>query len=460
MTTERIEFIESQRKRKILLCEGYTYHSDKQTKSGHSWRCTLRGCSGRIVVNSTSYTVIKRTSHCHEPSKEKEVKAKVNEIINKKITTTNDDFEDLIKEVFAQFTNGEIEAIGRYESLRDNFKRKKRKVFIDQIKEYEDIPECLKVTNNNEKFLFYDSGINNPDRILIYSTYANLNILSDCETWLSDGTFKSVPKEYYQLYVIHAMFFKTRIPLVYIYMKSKHESVYREIFDFLKNTVKKEPKVLITDFEIGPASAFSSIFKHAHVFGCYFHFSQIIWRWCQKLNLSKLYKSSEFFRLNIRKLMALAYVKADKVYVYFSILKKQVSKHAEYTFLEDLFDSFENAYLNESTSCITKSIAFWSVYERVLLSLPTTTNSLEAWHKNLNIKNIVAKPNFYNAITTLKNEESRILIKLSNITNGKVGSENQDTKSIYNVVKNFDCYEPLEYLSIVSFSIKIKFEPN
>jgi len=63
------------------------------------------------------------------------------------------------------------------------------------------IPEIYKFTNN-ELFLSYDSG-NNESRILIFTTKSNLNLLQESDNWLGDGTFKTVPSIFSQLYTIY-----------------------------------------------------------------------------------------------------------------------------------------------------------------------------------------------------------------------------------------------------------------
>lgn len=65
------------------------------------------------------------------------------------------------------------------------------------------IPEIYKFTNKNELFLSYDSG-NNENRILIFTTISNLNLLQESDNWLGDGTFKTVPSIFSQLYTIHS----------------------------------------------------------------------------------------------------------------------------------------------------------------------------------------------------------------------------------------------------------------
>jgi hypothetical protein len=66
-----------------------------------------------------------------------------------------------------------------------------------------EIPEEYTITHRDEPFLLYDSGIDSPARILIFSTETNLRALTTTGHWFADGTFKTAPELFYQIYTIH-----------------------------------------------------------------------------------------------------------------------------------------------------------------------------------------------------------------------------------------------------------------
>ena len=68
-----------------------------------------------------------------------------------------------------------------------------------------EIPEFYTITDWGDRFLLYDSEIESENqRMLIFGTERNLEILSTSSVCLADGT-KTVPGLSYQLYVIHAL---------------------------------------------------------------------------------------------------------------------------------------------------------------------------------------------------------------------------------------------------------------
>lgn len=64
------------------------------------------------------------------------------------------------------------------------------------------IPPRYLVTLSNEPFFLAEFGQGN-NRCLIFSTRTNLQLLSQSRHWYADGTFKTAPMLFEQLYTIH-----------------------------------------------------------------------------------------------------------------------------------------------------------------------------------------------------------------------------------------------------------------
>ena len=67
------------------------------------------------------------------------------------------------------------------------------------------IPEQLKYTLKSENRFFYGDS-NDDNRILIFTTKQNINILNEAEGWLVDGTFYQSPLIFRQLFTIQAYY--------------------------------------------------------------------------------------------------------------------------------------------------------------------------------------------------------------------------------------------------------------
>jgi hypothetical protein len=139
-----------------------------------------------------------------------------------------------------------------------------------------EIPEYT-VTHRDEPFLLYDSGIDSPARILIFSTETNLRALTTTGHWFADGTFKTAPELFYQIYTIHALVDNNILPCVYAFLPNKTEQTYYEMFQqllILKPTLN--PRSVMVDFEIGAHNALLRVFPQTEIKGCFFHLSQCV----------------------------------------------------------------------------------------------------------------------------------------------------------------------------------------
>ena len=78
------------------------------------------------------------------------------------------------------------------------------------------------------------------------------------------------------------------------------------------------------------------------IIGCLFHFSQAVWRQVQSNGLSTKYREDEYFRLNVKKLIALAFVPVDDVVTAFDLVAQQFDDDAD-----DLIDYFEKTWIGQ-----------------------------------------------------------------------------------------------------------------
>ncbi|CAF4262164.1 unnamed protein product, partial [Rotaria sordida] len=112
------------------------------------------------------------------------------------------------------------------------------------------------------------------------------------------------------------------------------------------------------------------------VIGCFFHFSQAIWRQVQRKGLVTKYKEDEYFRLNVRKLIALAFVPVDEITTGFELIANQFDDDAD-----DLLDYFEKTWTDEPKRRGTgrKKPQFdhklWNMHDRVVAAVSRSNNS-------------------------------------------------------------------------------------
>ena len=169
--------------------------------------------------------------------------------------------------------------------------------------------------HNDERFLAYDSGVDDGDRMLIYATQRNIDVLRSSDHWFMDGTFKVVPQVFYQLFTVHALQADRVIPCVYALLPNKTGQTYRELLrQLLELEQGLRPTSVLTDYEIGAVAAIQEVFPQTVVQGgCFYHLGQCIWRKVQDLGFSQAYRDDEGYSVNVRMIPALAFVPEDDV---------------------------------------------------------------------------------------------------------------------------------------------------
>ncbi|KAG0425309.1 hypothetical protein DMUE_6043, partial [Dictyocoela muelleri] len=198
--------------------------------------------------------------------------------------------------------------LNKIDNMRDYFVRIRNKKFKNNENNNDEILEMYKYTFSKKEFLQFDTGFDSEERIIIFYTLANVEILKKSIVWLGDGTFYSSPKGFEQIYILHASYFSKIIPIIYIFIKRKTVFSYNNAFSFIKRNLNIEPKIMIVDFEFAPYKAFKENFKTTEIQGCYFHFTQIVIRFLKTNGFIEKYRFDFEFQKFVKYLLFLTYV--------------------------------------------------------------------------------------------------------------------------------------------------------
>ena len=134
-----------------------------------------------------------------------------------------------------------------------------------------------------------------------------------------DGTFSSCPALWDQVYILHARKDCSTYPLVFVLLPDRQMTTHRRLFRLLKNHLQEKlqqelaPARMQTDFEFVTIQAIHTEFPNAEVKGCFFHYSQAIWRKTQNLGLAVVYKEDPQVQQWIRRVAGLALLPAEQV---------------------------------------------------------------------------------------------------------------------------------------------------
>ena len=148
--------------------------------------------------------------------------------------------------------------------------------------------------------------------MIFLTTPFQLNLIKESDILFLDGTFRSAPKSYYQVFNIIGYLKEKNIslPIMSVIMKYKYEICYINLFENLKimlyeNNIDIDfSKIyLMTDFEIALRNALKKTFPDSIILGCYFHYIKSIvskfkdYGLLRKKFLLKSYKLIFFFKL-------------------------------------------------------------------------------------------------------------------------------------------------------------------
>ena len=148
------------------------------------------------------------------------------------------------------------------------------------------VPAHLCVTISGEQFLAKDIEFGE-EKIMIFCTSSNLQYLHEADYWIMDGTFRTVPVIFQQMYTIHAPVGGEDnahvLPMVYALMTHRTEESYARLFQELIDMGEEvnqdlEPPIIITDFEQASINAAQNEFPESINKGCFFQLCQNIWR--------------------------------------------------------------------------------------------------------------------------------------------------------------------------------------
>ncbi|KAL3692881.1 hypothetical protein R1sor_006532 [Riccia sorocarpa] len=348
-------YIKSQKGNDQLVFNGYFFEEDSRKNDEHIyWRCveTKRGCKGRAIQDESGVRE-GRNEHDHPPRMmEIEVRRALGEIRSQAGTQHAETPHSVVAGVISGVTEDVLGSLPSTQAMKNRVQRR-RNMLSGQpaapvsIGDFQ-LKGNFSVTNNGEQFLLADTG-GERNRILVFATGRNLELLYQCRHWMADGTFKSAPQHFVQIWTIHIVKSDVVIPVVYALLPNKQKESNIRVLRILKERhVRLDPELILTDFEESEIRAFKEVFPAARLRGCYFHFSQCIWRKIQSTpEFLTCYGKKVEFAFNLRKLMALAFIPpADTEHAFDLLCESPFFTNREHVrILAPLLDYFQETWI-------------------------------------------------------------------------------------------------------------------
>lgn len=409
------------------------YHLEIKHKAVFRWVCESKKsklCSSRcntVVDDSGGHKIIKMSDHSHDPLAYKKSVFIANDEIKKAGVTSGLKPSQIVRQSILHCDPDCRVYLPTKDAQRQKIKRVRTIEKID--KEPTNVAE-INIPNNikyleGEQFVLAEKSFNNNDKIVILGSRYSLQLLSEAKCWLMDGTFQVAPLFMRQLFAIHGKVGSEIVPLVFCIMSSKSEEAYKEFFYELcllsvNFRINLEPDRIISDFEKASVKAARQFIPSAEYKGCFFHFGKIIWRQIQQKGMASMYGNSEKLSTNMKMLKALAFVPVNELDAYFNDLYETFNSKEK-----EIGKWMKKNYIGSERRQPSYKPNFWSVADSA--KFPRTQNSVEAYHRRLQIVSGKIHLGLYELIEELGKES--IVVK-TNIEKMKSGTQKTVKSSI------------------------------
>uniref|UniRef100_A0A915E434 MULE transposase domain-containing protein n=1 Tax=Ditylenchus dipsaci TaxID=166011 RepID=A0A915E434_9BILA len=206
-------------------------------------------------------------------------------------------------------------------ALRKALERRKRK--INRYPRGKINPASLQILTewcnfeNGDPFIFHDSGAEDSGRFIILSSLFMVEKLVHGQTIAMDGTFKTRPRKWEQIFAIHVLVKNRFVPAVSVIMAKKSRASYLLVLQQLRAMMEERfqvvwsPTLILTDFELAQRSALLNHFPGIN---------SAIQRWIQKVKLDQKNRTDVLFNEYIGLFRTLAFIPQQFVSTAFSEL--------------------------------------------------------------------------------------------------------------------------------------------
>ena len=169
--------------------------------------------------------------------------------------------------------------------------------------------------------IVYDSGSDDPDRILIMADRDLLNELVNHRNIFGDGTFSSCPRIFFQLYTLSIEINRTFIPCIYILLRTKTTVIYVKMIRAIRTIVPAfNPQTIMLDYEKAVINAFQQECIGIEIKACFFHLNQSLNRKIAAVGLKTDYENIQDVKILFRSLASLAFVPVNDIVFVFDEL--------------------------------------------------------------------------------------------------------------------------------------------
>ena len=146
-----------------------------------------------------------------------------------------------------------------------------------------EIPHQFQQKQYRECFLFFDSGVGDENRLILFGTEHAIEYLRQSSHWFAVDSFKVYPNLFFPIYTAHALDKGRSFPYIYGLLRNKTEETYNRLWQEVGN-----PDDVMTDFKITSIiNAATANFPGIEIKSCFYHLSENFWERNQQTELQE-----------------------------------------------------------------------------------------------------------------------------------------------------------------------------
>lgn len=429
-----MEIVKTNKGGNMLIYDGYQFTAKNKGGVSIRWSCIKNrsdGCKGAVSTDHGMTRAWNVVVHNHERDHtEIELTKFRNEMKENARRFSNSKTADILSASVGNLTPDAMLSAPNKETLKRDIQRKKAAVRPLEPVNRQDIqlgpPWTQTLGVNPMNFLIHDSGIGEPNRILVFAADDALHNLSVADTWYMDGNFKSAPSIFKQVYVIRCKLDSGAISCVYSLLPSKDMPTYEELFRSVLNRLNQmglqvHVRMINLDFEEAAYTAFLHVFgPNIYVNGCFFHLTKNTLKKATELGLRQyIIESSPTMNREFRRFAgmidALAFVPVGHLNIAVQVLRNNVPD----PIMQPLLDYFLQTYVNGRGGQPQFPPQVWNKFQITLDGNARTNNICEGWNRKFNLLNgNIRNPAFFKVLDTIQKDHKDVQMAIMRSQNG------------------------------------------
>ena len=205
-------------------------------------------------------------------------------------------------------------------------------------------------------------------------------------------------------------------PIVFGLLPAKKEETYRRFLQMIKSAARRfgthfSPAIIQTDYETAMMNAIKEELPQSRIRGCFFHFTQAVWRKVQELGLSIPFRDNDAVKRTVRRVSALPLVPLTAIDEVWESIHENAPLNING--VESFLNYVVNTWIDEIYGLFNRHI--WTHFDN---DGARTNNHLEGFHFKLNKCTGKIHPNIFELILVFQKIQNESEIELQYLMNG------------------------------------------